>query len=69
MNTPYEMSVEEASRLAVTATADDLHDWAHSVADHGKVALRDLLDILGVLRAHSVPQYSEESPFPTLAAS
>jgi hypothetical protein len=69
MNTPYELSVDEASRLAVTATADDLHDWAHSVAVHGKVALHDLVDVLGVLRDHSVPQYSDASAFPTLAAS
>jgi len=69
MNSPSPMSVDEASRLAVTATADDLQDWAHSVAVHGKVALRDLVDVLGVLRAHSVPQYSGASAFPALAAS
>jgi hypothetical protein len=69
MNTPEPLSVEEASRLAVTATADDLQDWAHSVAVHGQVSLRDLVDVLDVLRAHSVPQYSEAYSFPALAAS
>jgi len=69
MNTPELLNVDEASRLAVTATADDLQDWAHSVAVRGQVGLRDLVDVLDVLRAHSVPQYSEASAFPALAAS
>ena len=69
MNTPHPLSVDEASRLAVTATADDLQDWALSVAVHGQVGLRDLVDVLDVLRAHSIPQYSDASAFPALAAS
>ena len=52
------LSVDEASRLAVTATAADLEDWARSVAVHGQVSLDDLVDVLDVLRADSVPQHS-----------
>ena len=40
--------MDEASRLAVTATAADLEDWARSVAVHGQV---DLADLVGVLDA------------------
>jgi len=69
MNTPDQMSVDEASRLAVTATAADLQDWALSVAVLGQVGLDDLFDVLDVLRADSVPQPSGTSMFPTLAAS
>ena len=69
MNTPYEMSVDEASRHAVTATATDLEGWALSVAVRGQVSLSEFLDVLDVLRAHSVPQYSAASAFPALAAS
>ena len=69
MNTPEPLSVDEASRLAVTAAADDLQDWALSVAVHGRVGLDDLVDVLDVLREHSIPQDSESSAFPALAAS
>jgi hypothetical protein len=69
METPEPLSVDEASRLAVTATAADLQDWALSVAVGGQVSLVDLVDVLSVLREHSVPQYSAASPFPALAAS
>jgi hypothetical protein len=69
MNTPEPLSVDEASRLAVTATAADLQDWAVSVAVHGQVPLSDLVDVLDVLRKDSVPEYSDASCFPALAAS
>ena len=56
--------MDEASRLAVTATAADLEDWALSVAVRGQVSLGDLVDVLDVLRAHSVPQYSARVRLP-----
>jgi hypothetical protein len=56
MNTAPQLSVDEASRLAVTATVADLEDWARSAAVQGKVDLVGLVDILDVLRADSVPQ-------------
>jgi hypothetical protein len=56
MSTAQQMSVDEASRLAVTATVADLEDWARSAAVHGQVDLVDLVDVLDVLRADSVPQ-------------
>ena len=69
MNTPEPLTVEEASRLAVTATATDLEDWALSVAVHGQVRLSDLVDVLDILRTASVPQNSQAPAFPALAAS
>ena len=69
MNTYQPLRVDEASRLAVTATAADLEHWAHSVAVQGRVNLEDLVDILDVLRAASVPQHSATPTFPALAAS
>jgi hypothetical protein len=62
------LDVDEASRLAVTATAVDLEHWARSAAVHGQVGLQDLVGVLDALRAASVPQHSA-SAFPTLAAS
>jgi hypothetical protein len=56
--TSQHLSVEEASRLAVTATAADLEDWAHDVAVDGRVEVTDLVDVLDLLRAHSTPQQS-----------
>jgi len=58
MKIPQQLSVDEASRLAVTATAADLEYWARSVAVHGQVDLDDLVAVLEVLRADSVPQHS-----------
>ena len=66
MNTYQPLRVDEASRLAVTAT--DLEHWAHSVTVRGRVNLEDLVDILDVLRAASVPQHSATPTFPALAA-
>jgi hypothetical protein len=56
MNTAQQLSADEASRLAVTATVADLEDWARSAAVQGQVDLADLVDVLDVLRADSVPQ-------------
>ena len=66
---PSKDDTDEASRLAVTATAADLEDWARSVADHGQVDLHDLVHVLNILRADSVPQHSSPALFPALAAS
>ena len=65
MNTAPQLSVDEASRLAVTATVADLEDWARSAAAQGKVDLVDLIDVLDVLRADCVPQ----TPFVVALAS
>jgi hypothetical protein len=65
MNTAPQLSVDEASRLAVTATVADLEDWARSTAVQGQVDLIDLIDVLDVLRADSVPQ----TPFVVALAS
>ena len=58
MNTAQQLSVDEASRLAFTATVADLEDWARSAAVQGHVDLDDLVDVLDILRANSVPQTS-----------
>ena len=42
MNIPEPLSVDEASRLAVTATVADVQDWALSAAVRGQVALPGL---------------------------
>lgn len=55
MNDPRHLSVEQASRLAVTATVADLEDWARAVAVHGQVDLEELVDVLDTFRLHSVP--------------
>jgi hypothetical protein len=68
MNTSQHLSVEDASRLAVTATAVDLEGWARIVAVNARIDLHDLIDVLDLLRAASAPQHTE-STFPTLAAS
>lgn len=68
MNISDLLNVEEASRLAVTATAADLEYWARSVAVRGQVELHDLVGVLDALRAASAPQHSAPA-FPALAAS
>lgn len=67
MTTPQQLTVEEASRLAVTATAADLEDWARGTAVHGRIDLCELIAVLDVLRAHSTPQQSEPD-LPALTA-
>jgi hypothetical protein len=69
MNIAEHLSVDEASRLAVTAAAADLEDWARGTAVHGRVDLDDLLDVLDVLHEASVPQHAAPPAFPALAAS
>jgi hypothetical protein len=53
---PQPLTVEESSRLAVTATVTDLEYWAHNVAVDGRLDLLDLLRVLDAVRAVSVPQ-------------
>jgi hypothetical protein len=55
MNTTPTLTADEASRLAVTATAADLEDWARDAAFEGRVELDALIDVLAVLRADSIP--------------
>jgi hypothetical protein len=69
MNTAHEISVDEASRLAVTATVDDLEYWCGTVAVDGRVDLSDLVGCLNTLRAASAPQPSAPTQVPALAAS
>jgi hypothetical protein len=49
------LTVEEASRLAVTALAADLEYWARTVAVDGRVGLNDLTRALDTVRETSVP--------------
>ena len=69
MSSTEQLSPDEASRLAVTAAADDLEHWARSVATDGQIQLADLYDVLDVFRGDSAPQHSTAPSFPTLAAS
>jgi hypothetical protein len=62
------LTADEASRLAVTAVAADLEHWARTVAAHGQIDLDDLIGVLDVLRADSVPQHSAPS-YATFAAN
>ena len=56
MHVPQPLTVEESSRLAVTATVTDLEYWAHDLAVDGRLDLLDLLRVLDAIRASSVPQ-------------
>jgi hypothetical protein len=69
MSTAEHLSVEDASRLAVTATAADLEYWARTVAVDGQVGLNDLVRCLDMLREASAPEPSAAAHVPTLAAS
>jgi hypothetical protein len=68
MNMTEQLSVDEASRLAVTATAADLEHWACTVAVDGQIELDDLVGALDVLRAGSLPQQATPPAFATVAA-
>lgn len=56
MNDHQPLTVEESSRLAVTATVTDLEYWAHDLAVDGRLDLLDLLRVLDAIRASSFPQ-------------
>jgi hypothetical protein len=52
-----ELTVEQASCLAVTAVAADLEYWARTAASgDGRVGLNDLVRILDVIREDSTPE-------------
>jgi hypothetical protein len=63
-----QLSVDEASRLAVTATVADLEYWAHGVAVDGQIDLEDLVGVLDALRAESLPK-QPANDFSTAAAN
>jgi hypothetical protein len=67
MHTTQHLTLEEASRLAVTATTADLEDWAHGAATHGRVELSDLVAVLDILRTTSTPEQAD-APLRLLAA-
>jgi hypothetical protein len=69
MNSRPQLSVEEASRLAVLATVADLEAWSHSVALHGYVELVELVGVLDVLRSASLPQHQSSPTLTSLSAS
>jgi hypothetical protein len=69
MCTAQQLSVDEASRLAVTATAADLEHWARSAAVHGQVDVDDLIGCLDALRAASVPEHAAPALIHALTAS
>jgi hypothetical protein len=69
MHTSHPLSVDEASRLAVTATVTDLEDWARNAAVRGQVDLDDLVTVLDFVRAESVPQDITSAAFPYPTAS
>jgi hypothetical protein len=49
-----DLTVEEASRMAVAAVTSDLEYWARSVAVDGRVGLNDLARVLDVIRQSSL---------------
>ena len=63
-----DLTADEASRLAVTAVAADLEYWARGVVAHGKIELDDLISVLDVLRADSVPRHAAPT-YATFAAN
>ena len=65
----HHLSVEEASRLAVTAAVADLEDWGRRVAVHGHVHLDDLVGVLDILRSASLPRHQSSPTLTSLSAS
>ncbi|MCI2422350.1 hypothetical protein MOQ72_33480 [Saccharopolyspora sp. K220] len=57
-----QLSVDEASRLAVAAVAADLEHWACSVACGGQIELSELIEVLGIIRTTSIPRSAPNSP-------
>jgi hypothetical protein len=52
-----ELTVEQASCLAVTAVTADLEYWARTAANgDGRLGLNDLIRILDVIRQDSTPE-------------
>ena len=69
MNNSQPLTEEQASRLAVTATVADLEHWACNVAVDGRIHLDELLPMLDVLRAASIPHHTAPAIVPALSAS
>ena len=69
MNSHHYLSVEDASRLAVTATIADLGHWACSVAVDEQIPLADLFAVLELLRAASLPERQPSAALAELSAS
>jgi hypothetical protein len=51
-----ELTVEQASCLAVTAVAADLEHWARTASVDGRLGLNDLVRTLDVIRLDSTPE-------------
>jgi hypothetical protein len=55
MTDRYELTAEQASRMAATAVTSDLEYWARTVCVDGRVGLNDLIRALDVIREDSTP--------------
>jgi hypothetical protein len=55
MNDQFELTVEQASRMAATAVTSDLEYWARTACVDGRVGLNDLIRALDVIREDSRP--------------
>lgn len=58
MSSNEQLSVDEASRLALKAAAADLEYWARNVAVDGQIEVDELVGVLHILRGDSAPQHS-----------
>jgi hypothetical protein len=56
MDTDYELTPEQASRVAATAVVADLESWARSASVDGRVGLNDLTRALDMIRDASIPE-------------
>ena len=56
MDTPTDLTAEQAGRMAVTAVTADLEYWARTVSVDGRVGLNDLTRTLEVIRRACVPE-------------
>jgi hypothetical protein len=65
LDTCDELTVEQASRLAVTAVTADLEYWARTAAsEDGRLGLNDLVRVLDVIRLAVLPN-SDRSDWST----
>jgi hypothetical protein len=69
MSSAEQLSVEEASRLAVRATTVDLEYWARSFAVDGQIGLNDLVGVLRAFSADTVQEPTATADYPTAEAS
>ncbi|HEY0617551.1 MAG TPA: hypothetical protein VGD15_08190 [Kribbella sp.] len=56
MDAEYELTPEQAGRMAATAVASDLEYWARTASVDGRVGLNDLTRALDVIREASIPR-------------